>query len=52
MKLTLLALFVGFLTLCAKGHIIDDAGNCIADCHTAGPAVLTGTNHAVVDLKA
>ena len=52
MKLTLLALFVGFLTLCAQGHIIDDAGNCIADCHTAAAVVLTGTNHAVVDLKA
>ena len=53
MKITLLMLLVGLLTIGAQGHIIDDDGNCIADCHEDDDdgKKLSGTNHAVVNLK-
>ena len=58
MKLTILAIFMGFLTLCVYGHTIDENGNCIADCHppplppTPAPAApVFDINHAVVDLE-
>ena len=50
MKLTFLALFVSLFAVHTQGHIIDAAGNCIADCHVAPPAPITGTNHASVNL--